>query len=222
MSLTKEDIQGCIRGEQRSQTKFCKHVFNTIIYRVKQVAKTPEDAIEWTNSITLHLMNKLHYFRGYEEDTGNLMVGRLYRWVNVVAFKMCTGNFIRVKNYNVKLLPEDFMYDQSSDTDADSDLMYDTLSETIEGIITAPRQLEVFKLYADGWSNQDIADKFKIGVGTVKWHISEARAILRDHLSKLGYDRKYYKGGSSESANNYRAAREPMKKKNKKLCKENI
>lgn len=215
MSLTRKDIDDCIKGDLLAQSKFCKHVFRMVLIQASKVAKTPEDAIDWTNSIMLHLMNKLHYFRGYEEDTGKLKIGTFYQWVIVVSRKMCTGNYMKIKNFNVKLLPEDFTYNISSDNEADSALLHDSLLNLVDTIITAPRKVEIFKLYADGWSDQDIADKLKISKGTVKWSISEARALLRDKLYSMGYDRKYYKGGSAGSANNYRAAREPLKKTKK-------
>lgn len=68
-------------------------------------------------------------------------------------------------------------------SEATEALVHSTTQPVVQGDELTDRECEVLKLLVEGLSNQEIADKLFLGIGTVKFH-------LRNIYSKLGVDNR--------------------------------
>ena len=107
--------------------------------------------------------------------------GSLEGWVRRIIYNTMV-DFVRQNNRYVK-----FMVFEDHDTavaeNGPSHLYEEDLLKEIEKLPRASK--EVFNLFAiEGYSHQEIAEKLGISEGTSKWHLSNARQILRTVLTQ--------------------------------------
>ena len=95
-------------------------------------------------------------------------------------------DFVRQNNRYVKFMVfED--HDASVTENGPSHLYEEDLLKEIEKLPKASK--EVFNLFAiEGYSHQEIAERLNISEGTSKWHLSNARQILRSVLTQKEND----------------------------------
>jgi len=81
--------------------------------------------------------------------------------------------------------------DDSTQEKAHSELFAEDLLRIVDTL--PPSTQKVFRLYAiDGYTHVEISKQLEISVGTSKWHLSNARKILKRLIDKNNL--RYYAG----------------------------
>lgn len=140
-------------------------------------ASNKEDAVILFNNGFLKILNGLEK---YDVDIP------FDQWSKRVMVNSIVDEFRKNRSYKEQMVFKDWQGDDAQEQYIDenkADAKYD-----LEGIMQllqslAPATSKIFNLYAvDGYSHKEISEMLKISEGTSKWHLSEARRILREKI----------------------------------------
>jgi RNA polymerase sigma-70 factor (ECF subfamily) len=127
------------------------------------------------NEAMLKVFNTLHQF----ESRGNFL-----GWIRRIVVNTCIDHCRRqakFTHYAIEQVPDDSI---SIDPD-----IYDRLSanEVISLLQQLPRNTAlVFNLFVlEGFKHEEIGQRLDISTGTSKWHLNEARRLLKNKLDDL-------------------------------------
>jgi RNA polymerase sigma factor (sigma-70 family) len=177
-------IDGCIKGDHKSQTLLYKKYYNIIEGTCLKMIKNKPLAEDLSQDIFIKLIKKLDKFNGYN-------FSQLSSWI-VRLSKNHTIDFIRVRkitenieNVSLNLFTEII---DLADMDNNSEIMGNHIKKAISAL---PRQYrKVFELYhISNYSHQEIADELNLNVGTSKSNLFKAKKKLASALSQ--YNNKF-------------------------------
>ncbi len=164
-------IAGCIENKMQSQEqlyKLCYHEMIKICYRYAPDADSA--GIIYNNAMLRVFKN----ISSYKEE------GKLLPWIRTIVIN-CSIDFCKKKNIfkgSVPHLAEDEM--------VLSPEVFDKLSgrEIQQLIGQLPRATAtVFNMFIyDGFTHKQIGQQLNISEGTSKWHVSEAKKLLKERL----------------------------------------
>jgi len=132
------------------------------------------DAIEVLNSGFYKVFKNI---RQYNPDKASL-----YTWIRTIIINNCL-DFIRVKEKNIKAEELDKAEEIELEPEIISKMKSVDLLEMIRQLPTATQT--VFNLYViEGYTHKEIGQRVGISEGTSKWHLSEARKILKQLIQE--------------------------------------
>ena len=132
------------------------------------------DAIEVLNSGFYKVFKNI---RQYNPDKASL-----YTWIRTIIINNCL-DFIRVKEKNIKAEELDKVEEIELEPEIISKMKSVDLLEMIRQLPTATQT--VFNLYViEGYTHKEIGQRVGISEGTSKWHLSEARKILKQLIQE--------------------------------------
>ena len=179
---TVEDvIQGCINNERKAQETLYKEFFPAMMSMCYRYTHDPDKAIEIVNNGFLRVFQKIHLFK-HE--------GQLGGWIRKIVFH-ALSDYFRSRQSSVRFMViEDREY--SVNPSANEQLYYDDLMDLVNGL---PRTTKnVFIKYAiEGYNHREIGEIFNISEGTSKWHLNNARKLLKKKLAQQSELNKYAK-----------------------------
>jgi len=136
--------------------------------------KNEMDAIEVLNSGFYKVFKNI---RQYNPDKASL-----YTWIRTIIINNCL-DFIRVKEKNIKAEELDKAEEIELEPEIISKMKSVDLLEMIRQLPTATQT--VFNLYViEGYTHKEIGQRVGISEGTSKWHLSEARKILKQLIQE--------------------------------------
>jgi len=136
--------------------------------------KNEMDAIEVLNSGFYKVFKNI---RQYNPDKASL-----YTWIRTIIINNCL-DFIRVKEKNIKAEELDKVEEIELEPEIISKMKSVDLLEMIRQLPTATQT--VFNLYViEGYTHKEIGQRVGISEGTSKWHLSEARKILKQLIQE--------------------------------------
>ena len=106
----------------------------------------------------------------------------LYTWIRTIIINSCL-DFIKAKSG--RTVQEEL--DQAAAVDLPPDVFIKMSANEILQLVRQlpPATQAVFNLYVmEGFSHKEVATMLDISEGTSKWHLSEARKILKQLISK--------------------------------------
>ncbi|MDD4157611.1 MAG: RNA polymerase sigma factor [Candidatus Cloacimonetes bacterium] len=146
--------------------------------------KNEDDALDIINHAFLKVFLKIKQYKSE---------GRLETWIKRIVInttidyiksdKSYKKNFVQANEF--KLYGEPNNEDDVSDKwwDAATSLSMEQLFKMIQNL--PPATQLVFNLYAlDEYSHKEISKQLKISEGTSKWHLFNARRILKENINK--------------------------------------
>jgi len=132
------------------------------------------DAMEVLNSGFYKVFKNIHQ---YDPDKASL-----YTWIRTIIINNCL-DFIRVKEKNIKAEELDKVEEIELEPEIISKMKSVDLLEMIRQLPTATQT--VFNLYViEGYTHKEIGQRVGISEGTSKWHLSEARKILKQLIQE--------------------------------------
>jgi len=132
------------------------------------------DAMEVLNSGFYKVFKNIHQ---YDPDKASL-----YTWIRTIIINNCL-DFIRVKEKNMKAEELDKVEEIELEPEIISKMKSVDLLEMIRQLPTATQT--VFNLYViEGYTHKEIGQRVGISEGTSKWHLSEARKILKQLIQE--------------------------------------
>lgn len=175
-------LEGCRENDRFAQEQFYRRFFQPMVRMVLRYTKDRDVALEIVNNGFLRAFKKIDKYSGK---------GSLEGWLRKLVFHALSDYFKKAKSdIHFLNLEEWDAIRQDSPTDQ---LYYDDLVKLINELPDASRR--VFYLYAiEGYSHAEIAELQQISIGTSKWHLSNARKILKQLIVKM-YNPQQHAGG---------------------------
>lgn len=180
-------LEGCRKNDRKYQEIFYKKYFDLLYPLCLSRIHDSQETMLVVNNTFLKAFKNIHQYNG---------TGSLESWLRRILFNSVMDYFRKNKKHNGH---SDIMEKVGQvipiASTAQSDLYYADLLEMINQLPVLSK--EVFHLFAiEGYSHQDIADMLQIPEGTSKWHLHQARKILKAKLTKNGHSVKVLKVNS--------------------------
>lgn len=179
-------LQSCIEKDRKAQYQLYKRYYGLLMGVCIRYKKNEEEAKAALNLGFLKIFNNLQKYPThipFEAWARRIMINTLideFRKERKLKATIEYSNFERVE-----------LYDNYVDLN-EADLQFD--AEEIDNLIKQlpPTSQKAFNLFAiDGYSHKEIAQLLNISVNASKWHVSNARKILKQKMmSQLGYKMK--------------------------------
>jgi RNA polymerase sigma-70 factor (ECF subfamily) len=179
------------RDAQRQLFDFYHKKLSAICFRY---LKNEDDALDALNRSFLKIFGKIHQYKAE---------AKLELWIKRITINTCLDKIKSDKNYKQKfILTDEFSFygepnDENNAIDewwgAALSIPSEILFKQIENL--PPATCTVFNLYAiDGFTHAQIAVQLKISVGTSKWHLNNARTILKEKIIYIIQNKKFNHG----------------------------
>lgn len=172
-------LQSCIKKERKAQYLLYKQYFSFLMSVCIRYKKNEEEARAILNMGFLKILNNIGKYSThipFEAWIRRIMINTIideYRKYKKEKDTFEYTNFEKIDYYNdhINLNQADLNFD----------------AEDLEAFIKElpPLSQKVFNLFAiDGYSHKEISTMLEINVGTSKWHVSNARKILKQRIQK--------------------------------------
>jgi RNA polymerase sigma-70 factor (ECF subfamily) len=163
----REIVEGCVRNERKAQEVLYREHFDTMMRMCMRYTNDKDKAMEIVNIGFMRVFQKLHTFE---------FKGSLEGWIRRLVFHCLSDHYRKNSKYLQFMVFEE--RDQSTVEKAHSNLYAEDILKMVDTL--PPATQEVFRLYAiEGFTHVEISKNIGISVGTSKWHLSNARKILK-------------------------------------------
>lgn len=160
-------ISGCIKNDRRHQEELYKLFFPKMMTMVRRYTTDQDKAISILNDGFLKVFKNIKSYKGSGSFEG---------WVRRLVFTSISDFFRKENKYLKLMLFEEA--EKETNTSALDDLYYDDLLKLVNRL--PGNTHKVFNLYAiEGFNHREIGEILEISEGTSKWHLSEARKMLK-------------------------------------------
>jgi RNA polymerase sigma-70 factor (ECF subfamily) len=184
MSNSDEFLNLLRKGDSHAQRTLFEQHHKRLFAICYRYLKDHEDAYDATQTSFIKIFEKIKTFS--EE-------GSLKTWMNRISINTCIDIIRKNKNYkNLFISTDDILLYGDNEDNFDIDDWWNQglniSSETIYELLNKlPKSAAVvFNLFAvDEYSHKQIAEKLNISIGTSKWHLNNARTILKDAILKI-------------------------------------
>jgi len=170
-----EIIEGCKRQNPQSQEALYRGCYTGMMKLCIRYARDLDEAAAIYNEAMLKVFNTLHQFEGRGDFMG---------WVRRIMVNTCIDHCRRQAKFTH--WPIDQVEDDNISLNPD---IYERLSanDVINLLTELPRNTAlVFNLFVlDGYKHEEIGQLLGISTGTSKWHLNEARRLLKSKLENL-------------------------------------
>lgn len=165
-------IHGCVQNDRWAQEKMYKTFFSAMMRMCRRYTSDDNLAMEIVNDGFLKVFKKIGTFSGK---------GSLEGWIRRIVFHTLSDHF-RKKSSKIKFIEIEDKEITIKDI-VTKDLYYDDLMKLINSLSDATKN--VFVLYAiEGYTHKEIGERLGISDGTSKWHLSNARMLLKEMIIK--------------------------------------
>lgn len=175
-------IDRCQNNDSAAQHMLFNKYSSKVMAICVRYLKDREEAFAAMNQIFLKVFQNIKTFK---RET------KLQAWISRIAVNYLIDEIRRSKKYKKSFVNVDefSLYGEPKDEDTSIESWWDKaleipqqiLLDMIAGLPNATRI--VFNLYAiEGFNHRQIAEKIKISEGTSKWHLSNARKILKEDI----------------------------------------
>ena len=166
-------IIGCTQNDRTAQARMYHHFYPKMMAMVKRYFPQIEQAEEILNNGFLKAFQKISTFQ---------FKGSFEGWLRKIVFHAISDYVKANIKYSSNTTFEDKEYMIPSE-DADN-ITYQEILKLIHGLPATSRI--VFNMYVmEGMPHKEIGNMLQISEGTSKWHLSEARKILKVKIKDL-------------------------------------
>lgn len=173
-----ELIQGCIANDRRCQQMLYDMFFDTLCKIGFTYTKDENDVLSIVNDGFLKAFQNIHTFQHKGSFEG---------WLKRIMYH-CVMDHFRYKDKKLAFLqPMDVLPETAS---SDNILQELILAEMLEFLDQLPENsAKALRLFAiEGYSHADIGKEMNISEGTSRWHVAQARNILKEKLKSYVQD----------------------------------
>lgn len=180
MAVSQELLEQCQKKDRRAQNELYRHCFSYLMPVCMRYSHCKDDAVELLNKGFLKIITNLHQKKSdvpFEP------------WGHRVMINTIIDNFRRNKKYRETMdldyddyssLEDEYITLNDGETQADAEAIYGIIQQL------PPASRKVFNLFAiDGYSHKEIAKMLDVTVSTSKWHVTEARKVLKKKVLKM-------------------------------------
>ena len=164
-----ELISGCKAGDRKAQEKLYRNYYKAMMSLCLRYTKNEEDALEVLNTGFLKIFRNINRY--------DAVKGSLFTWMRTITVNSCL-DFIKSKQVQSQTGELNKEIEVEIQPEVISKMKADELLQIIRQL--PPATQAVFNLYVtEGFNHKEISKLMNISEGTSKWHLSEARKILR-------------------------------------------
>lgn len=172
----KELVQGCLENNRLWQERLYKTYFESMYLYCLKRTQDEELCLSVINNGFLKVFKNIESYKH---------IGSLDAWIRKIVYNCMIDEIRSNKKHNMTVELQDHF--------AESDQIMEQFFEAdLKKLISElPESTEkVFKLFAiEGYTHEEISGKLNISIGTSKWHVSNARVLLKQKIEK-NYERK--------------------------------
>lgn len=179
--VEKEIIERCIARDRRAQALLHEQCFRLLMPLCYKYVRQQELARELFNQAFVKIIFSLEK---YEETKC------FKKWSQSIAINTLIDEYRkqkRIRNVmdsSIEFEEREYQHLKHSNNDAVEKLESERVAKILENV--PPVSRKVFSLFAlEGFSHQEISEMLKITTGTSKWHVSNAREILKKYVAGL-------------------------------------
>lgn len=176
--ISEEIIKACIKKDRKAQFELFRQCYGFLMAICRRYHPNKDDAEAILNKAFLKVLDNLKKYR--PEVPFKL-------WIRRITINTIIDDFRKHKKYRERM---DFQeYDVSTqkhsefniaDLDLDAHYLYDLLDRLPD------TSKQVFCLFAiDGYQHKEISEMLNMSEGTSKWHVSNARALLKEMIVSI-------------------------------------
>lgn len=167
-------LNGCLKNNRKAQERLYKHYFALMYHICKDYEKEREEILSLINEGFLKIFVNIDSFK---EEKGNFEI-----WIKRIMTNNCIDH-VRKKGKPSPLAEIDEASVQNLSIAAPA-FVEDEILFHLKKLPSATR--EVFDLHIfKGLSHKEIAHKMNIAESTSRWHILEARKVLKKVAHKI-------------------------------------
>lgn len=168
-------INGCIDNDRKAQEHLYKQFYVAMMSVCMRYTRNEDDAMEVLHNGFLKVYKNIHRF-------DSLKAG-LYTWIRSIMIHSAI-DFIRQNVKHSRQVEIDKATEPYIDSEAVEKLNAQELLQLVRKL--PPATQTVFNLYIiEGFTHKEIGIMIGISEGTSKWHLSEARRLMRKLLKTL-------------------------------------
>ncbi len=170
-------ISLCIKQDRKAESALYRYCFTKLMPICHKYYKSKDDSVEQLNKTYLKILNNLSKF---DENKS------FDAWIKTIAVNTIIDEF-RVNNKrNALFIDKEYEeaalnYHSFNLNEAEAKLTADDIQVQIQKLPDSSKM--VFNLFTvDGYSHKEIGEMLGINEGTSKWHLNNARKILKKKL----------------------------------------
>ena len=163
-------IRECRRGNRRAQETFYRRYAPVGLSVCRRYANTRAEAMELLNEGMMKVFDRLGDYR---------FEGSLEGWIKRLIFTSTVDQFRRQRRRPTLEIAD---WDQPAEASVTQELYAEDLHRLINQLPETSK--EVFWLYAvEGYKHAEIAARLGFTEATSRWHLNQARKVLRAYLA---------------------------------------
>jgi|TARA_R110000737_G_scaffold2188_3_gene6176 RNA polymerase sigma factor (sigma-70 family) len=181
MKVDNEIIVSCIKDDRKAIEQLYKYCFTTLMPICYRYHKNEEDA---RSSLNIGFLKIVKALKDVELDAFNFNA-----WSKRIMNNALIDEYRKTKKHKERfsITDSESELDYFADSDKNealSNFGESTILDLIKELPIATGQ--VFNMYViDGYAHKEIAEILDIPEGTSKWHLSQAKKMLREKLEKI-------------------------------------
>ena len=165
-------VSGCLENNPKAQAALYKKYYGTLMAICMRYLGNRDNALEVLNNGFLKVFLNLKNYAAKGSFEG---------WMKRIVYHSVLDYIKKNASYKKQIIFED--YEATVDETIAQKLYTEDLLKLLEKVPIASRT--VFNMYViDGYKHEEIAGELGIATGTSKWHLSEARKVLKQEIEK--------------------------------------
>ena len=171
-----ELVRGCIINDRRAQEQLYKQFHGPMASICVRYTRNEHDAIEVLHNGFLKVYKNIDRFDGTKAS--------LYTWIRTIMVHTAIDFLRQKKRWYVSHGELEKIEENGVEAEAVMRLSTQELLKLVQNL--PPATQAVFNLYViEGYTHKEIGGLLGISDGTSKWHLSEARRLMQQFLTKL-------------------------------------
>jgi RNA polymerase sigma-70 factor (ECF subfamily) len=168
-------LLGCRNGDRFAQRYLYERYGGRLLAIPMRYVSNRGEAVEILNTA---------FFKIFQSIPNYQPTHSLQSWMSKIVFYTAIDVVRQRISHSKSTIYNDDFPENAIENDALNNLAVEDLYELVQQL--PPATQAVFSLYAvDGYKHKEIAEMLKISEGTSKWHLAEARKMLKEKLIGL-------------------------------------
>lgn len=170
-----ELVKGCLRNNRKYQKLLFEKYFSDMMKVCQRYAHDEDEAGEILQKGFIKVFGKLQSYNN---------AGSLEGWIKRIMIRTAIDHFRMQQREHRAVIMELETNDMPEEATVENNLAAEDILLLVQTL--PPVQRTVFNLFAlEGYTHKEISEELNISEGTSKWHLCEARKILKKALAPV-------------------------------------
>ena len=165
-------ISGCVKNDRKCQQHLYEMFFDTMIKVCFRYTKDENDALTILHDGYLKAYQNIHLFK---------KTGSFEGWLRKIMYHSVIDHYRHTDKKLAFLRPVEVLPDIYTNENALNELILGEIFNLLDQL--PDNSAKALKLFAfEGYSHADIGKELNISEGTSRWHVANARNLLKEKL----------------------------------------